>query len=375
MGSASMMLEKFILGYDIPILSTFLSHYDYELPEALIAQVPVPNRGQSRLLQVHVPTSRIAHGHFSDIVDQFRAGDVLVLNDTKVLRARLRARRESGGAIEILLLADLGEHVWEAFIKPAKKVKEGDRLMLPNGLGYVCILEKNVGTTGKAPKHRIHLESHLSDLALIDACGLVPLPPYIHVDDAAARNFESSYQTVVASQPGAVAAPTAGLHFTQELLASIRSKGVTVCTVTLHVGYGTFQPIAVEQLDDHEMHEERYFISSEVADIVNQAKQTSRRIIAVGTTVVRTLESACVDGVVASGAGVSRLFIKPGYSFSVVTGMVTNFHLPKSSLLVMIRTFGGDDLMKRVYQEAIENAYRFFSFGDAMLILRGGKNG
>jgi len=351
-------------------LAILLSDYDYDLPEGLIAQSPVASRGQSRLLQVDVAATAISHGDFPDILAQFHAGDVLVLNDTKVLRARLRAKRDTGGAIEILLLADLGDHVWEAFIKPAKKVKEGDLLALSEGLGHVRILEKNVGTTGKAPKHRIQLESALSDLALIEACGVVPLPPYIHVTDDNARDFESSYQTVVASQPGAVAAPTAGLHFTQELLAAIRSKGVTVCTVTLHVGYGTFQPIAVENLDDHEMHEERYFISPEVAQILNQAMRESRRIIAVGTTVVRTLESACVNGVIPAGMGASRLFIKPGYSFAVVTGMVTNFHLPKSSLLVMIRTFGGDDLMKRVYQEAIEKAYRFFSFGDAMLIMR-----
>ena len=379
MGPEHCSLENDLLQLDSTgrissILATFLSQYDYELPEALIAQAPVPNRGESRLLQVSVPESRIVHGCFSDILDQLHAGDVLVLNDTKVLRARLRARRESGGAIEVLLLAAAGDHIWESFIKPAKKVKEGDVLTLMNGLGHIRILEKNVGTTGKAPKHRIRLESDLSDLELIEICGLVPLPPYIHVDDADARQFESSYQTVVASQPGAVAAPTAGLHFTQELLSAIRSKGVTVCTVTLHVGYGTFQPIAVDCLDDHEMHAEQYVISPDVADILNHAMQTSQRIIAVGTTVVRTLESASVNGVIASGVGTSQLFIKPGYSFSVVTGMVTNFHLPKSSLLVMIRTFGGDDLMKRVYQEAIEKSYRFFSFGDAMLILRGGKN-
>jgi S-adenosylmethionine:tRNA ribosyltransferase-isomerase len=354
-------------------LAILLSDYDYDLPEGLIAQTPVTNRGQSRLLQVNVPQAAMSHGYFSDILDQLHAGDVLVLNDTKVLRARLRARRDTGGAIEVLLLADLGGHVWEAFIKPAKKVKEGDRLALADGLGFVCILEKNVGTTGKAPKHLVQLDSALSDLALIEACGVVPLPPYIHVTDDNARTFEAAYQTVVASQPGAVAAPTAGLHFTQELLAAIRLKGVTVCTVTLHVGYGTFQPISVDCLDDHEMHEERYVISPEVSVILNQAMQSSRRIIAVGTTVVRTLESACVQGEIPAGMGTSRLFIKPGYSFSVVTGMVTNFHLPKSSLLVMIRTFGGDDLMKRVYQEAIEKAYRFFSFGDAMLLMRGGQ--
>lgn len=352
-------------------MAILISDYDYDLPEALIAQSPVQNRGQSRLLQVDVPQSTIVHGYFSDILTQLHAGDVLVLNDTKVLRARLRAKRNTGGAIELLLLADLGNHVWEAFIKPAKKVQEGDRLALPDGLGYVYILKKNVGTTGKAPKHSIKLESHLPDLALIEACGLVPLPPYIHVTDDNARVFESAYQTVVASQPGAVAAPTAGLHFTQELLTAIRLKGVTVCTVTLHVGYGTFQPIAVACLDDHSMHEENYVISPEVAKTLNQALQDSRRIIAVGTTVVRTLESACVQGAIPAGMGKSRLFIRPGYSFSVVTGMITNFHLPKSSLLVMIRTFGGDDLMKRVYQEAIEKAYRFFSFGDAMLIMRG----
>jgi S-adenosylmethionine:tRNA ribosyltransferase-isomerase len=351
-------------------LATFLSDYDYDLPEALIAQVPVANRGHSRLLQVHISTEALVHGVFSDILSVLHAGDVLVLNDTKVLRARLRVHRETGGAIEVLLLADLGDHVWEAFIKPAKKVKEGDLLALPDGLGHVRIVQKNVETTGKAPKHRVRLESHLSDLALIDVCGVLPLPPYIRTDAVSEKAFESSYQTVVAVAPGAVAAPTAGLHFTQELLAALRSKGVIVCTVTLHVGYGTFQPIAVDCLDDHDMHEERYLISDAVAEVINQAIGESRRIIAVGTTVVRTLESACVGGVIQAGAGTSRLFIRPGYSFSVVTGLVTNFHLPKSSLLVMIRTFGGEALMKHVYQEAIARDYRFFSFGDAMIMLR-----
>ena len=353
------------------ILANFLSDYDYDLPEALIAQVPVPNRGQSRLLQVHIPTETLTHGTFSDILSLLHAGDVLVLNDTKVIRARLRVHRETGGAMEVLLLADLGDHVWEAFIKPAKKVKEGDLLAFPDGFGYLRIVQKNVETTGKAPKHRVRLESHLSDLALIEACGIVPLPPYIRTDEVSAKAFESAYQTVVAVAPGAVAAPTAGLHFTQELLDALRLKGVIVCTVTLHVGYGTFQPIAVDCLDDHDMHEETYCISDAVAGVLNHAIGDSRRIIAVGTTVVRTLESACVGGLIQAGEGKSRLFIRPGYSFSVVTGMVTNFHLPKSSLLVMIRTFGGDTLMKHVYQEAIAGGYRFFSFGDAMLLLRG----
>ena len=310
------------------------------------------------------------HGTFSDILSLFHAGDVLVLNDTKVLRARLRAQRETGGAIEILLLAALGDHVWEAFIRPAKRVNEGDVLSLAQGLGHVRILQKNVETTGKAPKHLVRLESELSDLALIDACGVVPLPPYIRADDVSAHAFEAAYQTVVAAEPGAVAAPTAGLHFTQEVLAALRLKGVIVCTVTLHVGYGTFQPIAVDCLDDHDMHEEKYSISESVTALLNQAVRDSRRIIAVGTTVVRTLESACVGGLIQAGEGKSTLFIRPGYSFSVVTGMVTNFHLPKSSLLVMIRTFGGDALIKHAYQEAIARGYRFFSFGDAMLILR-----
>ena len=352
---------------------TLLSDYDYELPAELIAQSPTIERGQSRLMQVYAPSGTLVHGMFSDILGVLRAGDVLVLNDTKVLRARLRAYRDTGGAIEVLLLADVGGHVWEAFIRPAKRVNEGDVLTLSQGLGRVRIVQKNLETTGKAPKHLVRLESDLPDLELIEVCGAVPLPPYIRADAATAKTFESAYQTVVATTPGAVAAPTAGLHFTQELLQAARLKGVIVCTVTLHVGYGTFQPIAVDRLEDHEMHAERYDITETTAEILNAAIRENRRILAVGTTVVRTLESACVGGLIQAGEGNSRLFIKPGYVFQAVTGMVTNFHLPQSSLLVMIRTFGGEALMTHAYQEAIARGYRFFSFGDAMVILREGE--
>lgn len=355
-------------------MSAFLSDYDYVLPEGLIAQSPPPNRGESRLMLVDVPHQQIRHAGFSDIVSVLRPGDVLVLNDTKVLRARVCALRATGGQVEILLLQAVGDHLWESFIRPAKKVQEGEWLSLPGDLGQIQVVQKNIQTTGKSPKHLVRLHSALSDFDLIERCGRVPLPPYIHADDRTAREMESAYQTVVAREPGAVAAPTAGLHFTQELLDAIRYKGVIVCTVTLHVGYGTFQPIAVSALDDHEMHQERYMISPETVQILNAAKQEGRRIIAVGTTVVRTLESASVaagsTGLIASGVGNTSLFIRPGYVFSMVTGMVTNFHLPKSSLLVMIRTFGGDVLIKRAYEDAIRLAYRFFSFGDAMLIMR-----
>lgn len=339
-----------------------IDEFDYELPEHLIAKTPILNRDQSRLLAVDKHTGLFSEHRFRSILDFLTPEDVLVLNNTKVIPARLIAQKATGAEIEILLSSPgPSEWEWTVLLKPAKRVREGDVLFIGEGLS--CTVIKKDGLLNTV---RFEGSGHFFDL--IDAYGHVPVPPYISQDIAVSDSFKERYQTVFATQPGAVAAPTAGLHFTHDLLDEIRRKNIAIETVTLHVGYGTFQPISVSDIRDHHMHAERYFIEPDVAERLNQYKQEGKRIIGVGTTAVRTLESASHNGALVGGAGESSLYIYPGYSFHFVEAMVTNFHLPKSSLMLLVSAFGGHKTMMKAYQHAVKESFRFFSFGDAMFI-------
>lgn len=340
-----------------------LSDFDYELPESLIAQDPLLKRDESRLMVVHKNNDKIEHRNFLDLIDYLQSGDVLVLNQTKVIPARLIGKKEgTGGLIEVLLLRDKGQGLWETLVKPGRRARAGTKLIFKDGLIKGNIIEET-DQGGRL----IHFESEQPFLEALDMVGKMPLPPYIkkYPDDP------QRYQTVYANQEGSVAAPTAGLHFTSSLLDKIKEKGVKVVPVLLHVGLGTFRPVTVENIEGHHMHEEYYEISKETADTINNSINNSEgRIIAVGTTTVRSIESAADEnGLVKAGSGDTKLFIYPGYNFKVVQGIVTNFHLPKSTLIMMISAFAGHDKILKAYLEAVESKYRFFSFGDAMFII------
>ncbi|MGE3277466.1 MAG: tRNA preQ1(34) S-adenosylmethionine ribosyltransferase-isomerase QueA [Vicinamibacterales bacterium] len=354
-----------------------VSDFDFELPPELIAQEPPAVRGASRLLAVDRQTGARAHRRFRDLPELLRPGDLLVANDTSVFPARLLGRRlPGGGAVECLLVAEEApatatavEGVWSALVHPGQRLKEGSRMEFPAD-GPVAIEGEILGrhfhgrrtvrlrTTGGGPLDEA-----------IDRIGHVPLPPYIHRADAAADR--ERYQTVFAHDRGSIAAPTAGLHFTPELLAALDARGVERTTVTLHVGYGTFQPIRVDRVEDHQMEAERYIVSDATAAALTAARVEGRRIVAVGTTTTRTLESLNVapDGTVEPGRGDTSLFIRPGHQFRLVTGLVTNFHLPRSSLLMLVSAFGGREHILAAYRDAVAAGYRFYSYGDAMLIL------
>lgn len=297
-----------------------------------------------------------------------RSGDVLVMNDTRVINARLIGNRETGGRIEILVVDRQGDGLWLALIRPAKRVSEGDIIRISDEVS-VQIVQKNVvqASDHSAPLHQVRLVTDLHWAEALSRAGQIPLPPYIRNGMSTSDDTER-YQTVVAKNPGAVAAPTAGLHFTDALLQQLRDNGVTIQTITLHVGYGTFKPISVDNLDDHQMHEESYFILEQTADVVTTAKREGRRVVAVGTTVTRCLESAWDGGALRSGEGSTALFLKPGSRINVIDGLVTNFHLPRSSLLVLVSALMGIDDIKLGYADAISRGYRFYSYGDAMLL-------
>ncbi len=308
------------------------------------------------------------HRHFYDLPDLVQAGDVIVMNDTRVINARLMGTRPSGGRVEILLVERLPDDDWLALLRPAKRVSEGDDVVISSEVS-VRIIQKNMVSSSdhSAPLHRVRVMTSLPWAEALERVGQVPLPPYIRNGVAHASDLER-YQTVVARMPGAVAAPTAGLHFTDELLDRLRAMGVTLCTITLHVGYGTFKPISVTNLDDHRMHEESYFISEDTAACVTRAKKEGRRVIAVGTTVTRCLESAWASNEIRAGAGSTALFLRPGSTVHVIDGLITNFHLPRSSLLVLVSALMGIERIKSGYAEAISRGYRFYSYGDAMLL-------
>lgn len=339
-----------------------LADFDFALPEQLIAQEPLTQRDQSRLMVVHRASDKTEHRNFRDILEYLRPGDVLVMNDSKVLPARIYGSKISTGAkIEVLLLRQISTNQWETLVKPGKKAKVGETLDFGAGLMQGKIID-HTEVGGRV----IEFTYQGPFLNVLEQIGTMPLPPYIRKPLA----DKQRYQTVYARQEGSAAAPTAGLHFTQQLLEEIRAKGVKIVYVLLHVGLGTFRPVQVEDITNHHMHQEYYEITAQAAEIINQAKEQGGRIIAVGTTSVRCLEtSSSTAGQVVAGSGLTDIFIYPGYSFKVIDSLITNFHLPKSTLLMLISALAGREKILQAYQEAVQENYRFFSFGDAMFII------
>ena len=337
------------------------SDFDYDLPQELIAQTPLSDRSSSRMMVVHKNSGVLEDRIFSDITEYFRAGDVLVRNNTKVIPARLFGTKEETGAhVELLLLRQEEDDIWECLAGNAKVIKPGTVISFHDGrLRAKCVEVREKGL------RRMQMIYDGIFNEILDELGNVPLPPYIHEK----LSDPDRYQTVYARIRGSAAAPTAGLHFTEEVFAALREKGVIIADVTLHVGLGTFRPMDTENVEDHDMHEEVYWMSAETAAVLNAAKQEGRRIFAIGTTSVRTLESVWNRfGTFAECTGETKLFIYPGYEWHTITGMLTNFHLPKSTLIMMIASFAGYDLTFEAYRHAVEERYRFFSFGDCMLI-------
>ena len=333
--------------------------FDFALPEHLIAQHPPQKRGASRLL--HVRGDTLEDCQFSDLLQLLRPDDVLVLNDTRVIKARLFGEKHSGGKIEVLVERVLNEHQVLAQVRASKSPKAGSRLTLADELEVEVL-----GREGEF--FHLRFVSEIPVLELLERFGRLPLPPYI--THAAGDEDETRYQTVFAREAGAVAAPTAGLHFDDAMLQALRDKGVNLAYVTLHVGAGTFQPVRVEWVSEHAMHSECYEIPQTTVDAITQARVNGGRVVAVGTTSLRALESAAAEGELQAGTGETRIFITPGYGFRVVDVLLTNFHLPKSTLLMLVSAFGGMVQMRAAYRHAVENEYRFFSYGDAMLIER-----
>jgi len=338
------------------------SDFDYNLPEELIAQTPMEPRDHSRLLVYDRRDQSIQHLHFYDLPQFLRKGDVLVVNETKVIPARLLGEKEDTGVpVEILLLKRLEKDVWEGLVRPGRRLRPGTFCTFGNGLLRAEIID-NAEDGGR--KIRFHYDGVFEEI--LDQLGQMPLPPYIHEK----LQDKNRYQTVYARQEGSAAAPTAGLHFTPELMDKIREMGVEIVPVLLHVGLGTFRPVKVEDLSEHHMHVEHYEVTEEAAQKINDARQNGGRCICVGTTSVRTLESAaCENGLVRAEGGDTGIFITPGYTFRAVDALVTNFHLPQSTLLMLISALMGREEALRVYEEAVREKYRFFSFGDAMCIL------
>ncbi len=341
-----------------------IKDFDYDLPKELIAQQPTTRRDDSRMMVVRRLSGTIEHARFSDFPERMNEGDLLVLNDTRVIPARAWGRRGDAD-VEFLFVRELGPGVWEALCRPARKVREGERIAFAPGIDAV------VAGAGEAGLRKLRF-GRPDVLAVLRKVGYAPLPPYIKRpkgrEDLRSRDLER-YQTVFARNDAAIAAPTAGLHFTPRILSEVRKRGVDVRKVTLEVGVATFQPVRAEHIEDHRMLEERYEILPAAARAINAAKAGGRPVVAVGTTVVRTLESAFRDGRVRAAKGSTSLFIRPGYEFRAVDRLLTNFHLPKSTLLMLVSAFAGSDLIRHAYQEAVGGRYRFFSYGDCMLIL------
>lgn len=347
--------------------------FDFELPESLIAQTPLVNRSSSRLLTLDKSSGAIGHHTFNELIDYLQAGDTLVLNDTRVIPARLfGVKADTGAQVELLLLKELGGDRWEALARPAKRLKRGAVIRF-GGDGPASAgcgepeLHAVVEEEGEMGARVVRFEYEGLFRELLDRLGSMPLPPYIKekLED------RERYQTVYARNPGSAAAPTAGLHFTPDYLEAIEAKGVRIVKVTLHVGLGTFRPVSVERVEEHAMHEEYYSVPAETAAALNAAKAEGRRIVAVGTTSARTLETAAgrfAGGPLEACDGWSNIFIYPGYSFRLVDAMITNFHLPKSTLVMLVSALAGTESVLRAYREAVERQYRFFSFGDAMFI-------
>lgn len=335
-----------------------VTDFDYELPQELIAQHPMEPRDHSRLLVVDKHTGEIQHKHFYDLVDYLRPGDVLVFNDTRVIPARLHGTKDTGAHVEVFLLTRRDATDWEVLVRPGKKLQVGAKIDFSDELSCEVIEHTDFGGRVVRFKYEGIFEE------ILDRLGETPLPPYI----TAPLEDKERYQTVYNRERGSAAAPTAGLHFTKELLAKIKELGCEEVFVTLHVGLGTFRPVSEANIEDHKMHREFYTVSQEAADAINKAKAEGRRIIAVGTTAVRTLESAGADGTLKAGGNWTNIFIYPGYKFRFVDELVTNFHLPQSTLLMLVSTLATRDIMLATYKKAVEERYRFFSFGDAMFI-------
>lgn len=339
-----------------------LEDFNYDLPEELIAQTPLQDRSSSRLMVVNRRTGKTQNKYFKDLINYLKKGDVLVLNDTKVIPARLIGTKESTGAtIELLLLKDLGDNIWECLSRPAKRLSIGTIITFGDNLLRAKVVEK----LGEGITHvKLLYEGIL--INILDQLGTMPLPPYIHEKLA----DQSRYQTIYARNIGSAAAPTAGLHFTSELLETLKNKGIIIEYITLHVGLGTFRPVETENILEHEMHSEYYSMSSSTAKILNEAKKAGRRIIAVGTTTTRTLETIAskYNGEFKSETGSTNIFIYPGYEFKAIDCLITNFHLPKSTLIMLVSAFSKREYILSAYEKAVKEKYRFFSFGDAMFL-------
>ncbi len=336
-----------------------LSDFMYDLPEERIAQTPIEPRDHSRLMVLHRRDHTIEHKHFYDIIDYLNPGDALVINETRVIPARLIGERPSGGACEILLLRQLAPKKWEAIVRPGKKLRTGAQVLFGGGRLTATIAEV-LPDGGRI----VDFECEGTMEAVLDELGEMPLPPYIHEK----LQDRERYQTVYAKQEGSAAAPTAGLHFTPELMARIRAKGIDIVPVLLHVGLGTFRPVKVENVEDHEMHTEYFEVSEDAARRINAARERGGRVVAVGTTSVRTLESAAEDGKLVAKKGDTSIFIRPGYRYQMVDALITNFHLPGSTLVMLVSALYDREHILEAYKIAVEEKYRFFSFGDAMLI-------
>jgi S-adenosylmethionine:tRNA ribosyltransferase-isomerase len=353
------------------------SDFDYHLPQELIAQEPLVDRAASRMLHVRRDSGKIEDRMFRDFPEMLREGDLIIFNNTKVFPARLFGHRSGHraqpvsasnpsskdflkGKCEALLTKQVGENDWEALVRPGRKIDVGERLTFSDEL------RAEVVSRGEFGERTLRFEPTVDFFAAIERVGHVPLPPYI--DRADGGEDRDRYQTVYARERGSVAAPTAGLHFTPEILARLRDRNISTAEITLHVGLGTFQPVHVEKVEDHKLHQEWYRIDSETASTVNRALEERRRVIAIGTTAVRTLEWAGRTGRIESGSGETSLFIYPGYQFKVVSAMLTNFHLPRSTLLMLVSALGGPDHILRAYQHAVDQKYRFYSYGDCMFL-------
>ena len=338
-----------------------VTEFDYELPEELIAQTPIEKRDESRLMVLNRKEHTIEHKTFKDIIDYLEPGDCLVRNNTKVIPARIYGKKETGANIEFLLLNNIEGDIWETIVRPGNKLHIGTKVIFGDGLLTAEILDTMPGGTRKV---LFTYEGIFNEI--LDKIGLMPLPPYIHKE----LKEKDRYQTVYAKYEGSAAAPTAGLHFTKELLEKIEQKGIEIANVTLHVGIGTFRPVKEDTVEEHEMHSEHFYIKQEDCDKINKAKKNGKRVIAVGTTSCRVLETIAnpEDGTVEPIESDTQIFIYPGYKFKCIDGLITNFHLPQSTLLMLVSALAGKDYIMKAYKEAVKEKYKFFSFGDAMFI-------
>ena len=338
-----------------------VSDFDYELPEELIAQTPIEKRDESRLMVLDREKQTIEHRKFKNIIEYLKPGDVLVRNNTKVIPARIYGKKETGANVEFLLLHNIEGDIWECIVRPGNKLHIGTKVIFGDGLLKAEILDIMEGGTRKV---KFYYNGIFNEI--LDKIGLMPLPPYIHEE----LKEKDRYQTVYAKYEGSAAAPTAGLHFTEELFEDLRKKGIEVANVTLHVGIGTFRPVKEETVEEHKMHTEHFYIKKEDVEKINTAKKEGRRVIAVGTTSCRVLESiADENGFVKETEEDTGIFIYPGYKFKCIDGLITNFHLPQSTLLMLVSALAGKEYIMKAYKEAVKEKYRFFSFGDAMVII------